>query len=134
VLIKPFDEAQLLRALTPKLARELVRPPGPSRLAQDAELLELLREELPLQLKELEDAFTRGDAVAARAAAHTLNGTAAFYQLAQLKAAASDMEEQLAASAFSGVVAGGLPRLRAALYETLGGIGGAKTAEPIEPA
>lgn len=123
VLIKPFDEAQLLRALTPTLARELTLIPGPSRLAQDAELLELLREELPLQLKDLEDAFARGDAIAARAAAHTLNGTAAFYQLTQLKAVASDMEQQLAASAFSGVTAGGLTRLRAALYETLGGIG-----------
>ncbi|WP_428312147.1 ATP-binding protein [Hydrocarboniphaga sp.] len=130
VLIKPFDEAQLLRALTPGMTRELVRPAaGPSRLAQDAELLELLREELPLQLKDLEDAFSRGDAVAARAAAHTLNGSAAFYKLTQLKAAASDMEEQLAASAFSGVVAGGLPRLRAALYETLGGMGATREAE-----
>ncbi|MDB5967909.1 MAG: response regulator [Hydrocarboniphaga sp.] len=129
VLIKPFDEAQLLRALTPRLARELLLPPGPSRLAQDAELLELLCEELPLQLKDLEDAFARGDAVAARAAAHTLNGSAAFYQLAQLKAAASDMEEQLAASAFSGVVAGGLPRLRAALHETLEVIGARTDSE-----
>lgn len=139
VLIKPFDEAQLLRALTPRLARERVPAPGSSRLAQDAELLELLREELPLQLKELEDAFARGDAVAARAAAHTINGSAAFYQLTQLKAAASDMEEQLAASAFSGVVAGGLLRLRAALHETLGGIGAAlgteakATAEDDQP-
>jgi two-component system sensor histidine kinase BarA len=132
VLIKPFDEAQLLRALTPRLARQMVITPGPSRLAEDAELLELLREELPLQLKDLEDAFARGDAVAARAAAHTLNGSAAFYKLTQLKAAAADMEEQLAASAFSGVVAGGLPRLRAALYETLGNISARTSTETAE--
>ncbi len=125
VLIKPFDENQLLRALTPELAREITGPAQPSRLAQDAELLRLLREELPLQFKELEDAFTRGDAIAARAAAHTLNGTAAFYQLHELKSAARNMEEQLAASAFAGVGTGGLARLKAALYETLGDIGSA---------
>ncbi|EIT70415.1 MULTISPECIES: ATP-binding protein [Hydrocarboniphaga] len=122
VLIKPFDENQLLRALTPELAHEVPSPARASRLAQDAELLRLLREELPLQLKELEDAFSRGDAIAARAAAHTLNGTAAFYQLHELKSAARDMEEQLAASAFAGVGAGGLARLRTALHDTLGTI------------
>lgn len=122
VLIKPFDENQLLRALTPELAEMQAVPVRTSRLAQDAELLRLLREELPLQLRDLEEAFVRGDAIAARAAAHTLNGTAAFYQLHELKSAAREMEEQLAASAFAGVEASSLARLRAALEETLGAI------------
>lgn len=130
VLIKPFDEAQLLRALDPDLAREHRGSGTAIRVAQDPELLALLREELPQQLRELEEAFARSDAIAARACAHTLNGTAAFYRLPALKAAASEMEIQLAASAFSGVGDGSLRRLRTAVLSSLAEI---STAEPTAP-
>jgi len=92
VLIKPFDEAQLLAALAP-----LVQKPShpAARLAQDPELLALLRTELPLQFAELEQAFAAGKLDAARDAAHTLRGTAAFYHLAQLRQTTAAVEEWL---------------------------------------
>lgn len=92
VLIKPFDDAQLLAALTPASQRGAH---AAARLAQDPELLALLQEELPLQLEDLERCFNAGKLDAAREAAHTLRGTAAFYHLAQLRQTASAVEEWL---------------------------------------
>lgn len=119
VLIKPFDEAQLLAALSPSSQRP---SHAAAKLAQDPELLALLKEELPLQFAELERCFTSGQLEPARDAAHTLRGTAAFYHLAQLRQTASEVEEWLrAADALEpGPVARrGLERIRAAVEETL---------------
>ncbi|MFC4253242.1 hybrid sensor histidine kinase/response regulator [Sinimarinibacterium flocculans] len=92
VLIKPFDERALLRKLDPALVGP---PPAAARLTADPELLALLREELPLQLRDLETAFDAHDLAAARDAAHTLRGTAAFYHLPTLRQTASALEEWL---------------------------------------
>jgi two-component system sensor histidine kinase BarA len=83
VLLKPFDGHELLRALAP----QLVAPPPPvsAMLTADPEMLILLREELPIQIRELEDALYQNNLVASRDAAHQLRGTAAFYHLATLK-------------------------------------------------
>ena len=83
VLLKPFDGSELLRALAP----QLVAPPPPvsAMLTADPEMLILLREELPIQIRELEDALFKNDLAASRDAAHQLRGTAAFYHLATLK-------------------------------------------------
>lgn len=92
VLIKPFDDAQLLAALAPTSQRVAH---AAAKLAQDPELLALLQEELPLQFDELERCFNAGQLDAARDAAHTLRGTAAFYHLAQLRQTTSAVEEWL---------------------------------------
>jgi two-component system, NarL family, sensor histidine kinase BarA len=92
VLIKPFDERALLRKLDPA---QLGPPPASVRLTADPELLSLLREELPKQLQDLEQAFGSRDLSAARDAAHTLRGTAAFYHLPTLRQTASALEEWL---------------------------------------
>lgn len=118
VLRKPFDESQLLRALTPG-APNADTTSAPLRLVGDPELVALLEEELPMLLAQMEEAFAVGDAVTARAAAHTLNGVAAFYHLASLKRLASEMEENLLGSAFRGLPPDTLPRLRTTIAETL---------------
>ncbi|MFT4046498.1 MAG: Hpt domain-containing protein [Solimonas sp.] len=119
MLIKPFDEAQLLAALAPMLER----PSYPAaRLTQDPELLALLREELPLQFTELQRAFTAGRLDQARDAAHTLRGTAAFYHLAQLRQTTAAIKDWLrsAESLKKGPAARReLDRVRRAVDETL---------------
>lgn len=85
VLLKPFDGRALQRALAPQLAAP--PPPVSAVLATDPEMQSLLREELPVQIAELEMALNRGDLGVARDAAHQLRGTAAFYHLAALKQA-----------------------------------------------
>ena len=60
--------------------------------------MELLLEELPLQIKELEDIYMRGERDAIRSAAHQIHGTAAFYKLAELRASARRVEQALAAA------------------------------------
>jgi two-component system sensor histidine kinase BarA len=92
ILIKPFDSQELLRILTPRSSANL--PPS-KKLTTDPELLQLLREELPLQLRDLEDALSKRELVAARDAAHQLHGTAAFYHLDALKSATVTMEQHL---------------------------------------
>ncbi len=92
VLLKPFDETQLLRTLAPvPVAAGRVT----AKLAADPELLALLRDELPLQLAELEQAMAALDLPAARDAAHTLRGTAAFYHLASLRQTTAALEDWL---------------------------------------
>ncbi|MES2491011.1 MAG: response regulator [Pseudomonadota bacterium] len=83
VLLKPFDGRELLRTLAP----QLVAPPPPvsAMLTADPEMLVLLREELPIQIRELEEALFKNDLTASRDAAHQLRGTAAFYHLTTLK-------------------------------------------------
>jgi len=95
ILLKPFDERQLLNALLPAPARQ----PAPSSrlLGKDPEMLALLREELPLQLAELDAAFTATSIDTAREAAHQLRGTAAFYHLGHLRDATNQLEERLRA-------------------------------------
>jgi two-component system sensor histidine kinase BarA len=56
-------------------------------LTADPEMLVLLREELPIQIRELEEALYKNDLAASRDAAHQLRGTAAFYHLTTLKQA-----------------------------------------------
>jgi len=92
VLIKPFDEEQLLRALVPV---PVAAARNAAKLAADPELLALLREELPLQFSDLETAIQTRNLEAARDAAHTLRGTAAFYHLASLRQTAATLESAL---------------------------------------
>ncbi len=92
ILIKPFGSAELLRMLATRIPNNL--PPS-KKLTTDPELLQLLREELPLQLRELEDALTRRELTAARDAAHQLRGTAAFYHLDELRTMTAAMEQHL---------------------------------------
>ncbi|MBI2383841.1 MAG: response regulator [Gammaproteobacteria bacterium] len=99
-LLKPFDQRQLLRALGPWLQLSASPPPSAvdptERLVTDPQLLALLTEELPAQLRELEEAYARADADAARSAAHQVHGTASFYRLRPLKLAAHRLEQHLA--------------------------------------
>ncbi|SFF61899.1 two-component system, NarL family, sensor histidine kinase BarA [Fontimonas thermophila] len=122
ILIKPFDEQTLRRHLDPP--RGSVQP-ATARLAADPELLALLREELPQQLRELERAFDHRDLAAAREAAHTLRGTAAFYHLASLRQTASALEEWLRRTSSLPVGAPNrreLDNVRRAVDETLAAI------------
>ena len=92
VLIKPFDENQLLRALVPV---PVAATRNAAKLAADPELLALLREELPQQFGQLQQAMQAQDLIAARDAAHTLRGTAAFYHLASLRQTTAALESWL---------------------------------------
>ncbi len=92
VLIKPFDEEQLLRVLAPV---PVAATRNAAKLAADPELLALLREELPLQFGDLERAIQARNLEAARDAAHTLRGTAAFYHLASLRQTTATLEAAL---------------------------------------
>ncbi len=99
-LLKPFDERQLLRLFTrraapPASAPAPAAPRIPDRLAQDKEMRALLREELPLQLRELEDAYASGEMQRLRDAGHQIHGTAAFYRLGSLKQAAAALERRI---------------------------------------
>ncbi|HEX4871421.1 MAG TPA: ATP-binding protein [Nevskiaceae bacterium] len=126
LLLKPFDEAALLRVLAPRASARADGPPGAAqRIARDPEMVALLAEELPAQLAELEQAWARGDAVAARAAAHTLNGTAAFYHLDRLRSVAAEIEAQLSSSLFGTLAPDTLGQLRAALEDSLADLQGA---------
>ncbi len=92
LLIKPFNETELLRALSgapPTTAAPAVR------LVADPELLALLSEELPKQYSDLEQALTAENLEQARDAAHTLRGTAAFYHLASLRQTTAALEAWL---------------------------------------
>ncbi len=98
LLSKPFDQEQLLRCLHPWLHHE--KPATPARqsgvkLVEDPELAAMMREELPKQLDELDSAFIDSDLVAARAAAHQLHGTAAFFHLEPLKSHVFLLEKRL---------------------------------------
>lgn len=93
ILLKPFDERQLLAALRPGDRQPLA--PSSQVLEQDPEMLQLLAEELPLQMDELDQTFERQDLPAARDAAHQLRGTAAFYHLSALSQCAAALEERL---------------------------------------
>ncbi len=94
VLLKPFDTTQLLRTCEPLLGRAMPSAPA-SPLSADENLRALLRDELPRQLQEVEAALGQPDRKVAREAIHTLHGTAAFYRLGTLKAAASSVEKTL---------------------------------------
>lgn len=92
LLIKPFDQAQFLRCVHPWLDAPLSKGAHTSqqagntpRLVDDPELAQMMSEELPQQLAELDQAFVAGDWESAREAAHQLHGTAAFFHLEPLK-------------------------------------------------
>ncbi|MGJ8670951.1 MAG: response regulator, partial [Oceanococcus sp.] len=100
LLIKPFDQAQFLRCIHPWLNSALNAPVNASessgaKLVNDPELAALMLEELPIQLQELDDAFVQGAWEAARAAAHQLHGTAAFFHLEPLKSHVFLLETRL---------------------------------------
>ncbi len=100
LLTKPFDQAQLLRCLHPWLHLEKPPQPAPKRpvsadLVRDPELAAMMQEELPKQLDELDAAFIDSDLEAARAAAHQLHGTAAFFHLEPLKSHVFLLEKRL---------------------------------------
>lgn len=100
VISKPFDARQLLRALSPWLRQRGGAADAPessdagidTRLLQDAELRQMLAEELPEQLAGIERSFADADRPGLREAAHALHGTAAFYHLHRLKAQAARVE------------------------------------------
>lgn len=118
ILLKPFDERQLLNALLP--GRQQPPPPSSQRLAEDPEMLQLLAEELPLQLEEVEVAFRSEDLAAAREAAHQLRGTAAFYHLGALRERGSELERRLRKVEHTDDAAAALAAVRAAVAEALG--------------
>lgn len=91
ILIKPFESRELWRLLKPQAGS---LPPS-KKLIADPQLLQLLREELPVQMRELEEALSKQQLAAAREAAHQLRGTAAFYHIESLKQSTSVMEQHL---------------------------------------
>jgi two-component system sensor histidine kinase BarA len=104
-LVKPFDAQGLWRTLQshlPMLAyaprsrrrRKDDRQPG-ARLAADPELSALLVEELPRQTEAIVASVRDADWQRAGAEIHTLNGTAAFYGLEDVRAAATALKERL---------------------------------------
>ncbi|RZO86727.1 MAG: response regulator [Oceanococcus sp.] len=100
LLTKPFDQAQLLRCLHPWLhAEKPVSQPAKrgtsAKLVHDPELAAMMQDELPKQLEELDVAFIESDLESARAAAHQLHGTAAFFHLEPLKSHVFLLEKRL---------------------------------------
>lgn len=132
ILLKPFDRLQLQQALHPKtpvtLAARTVSLQN--KLTQDRELLQLLQEELPQQLTELEAAWKTGDPKALRDAAHQLHGTAAFYHLTALKECCSLLERSIAQKSLPEELTEALDALRAAVRDTLNDIDQLLVTEP----
>lgn len=103
VLPKPFEARQLLRSLAPwlrqsasrKASSEAVVKGIDTKLLQDEELRQLLAEELPTQMAAIETCFAAADAPGLREACHALHGTAAFYQLHQIKREAAALEKRV---------------------------------------
>ena len=123
ILLKPFDERQLLRALAPTTPPHSA--PVSALLTEDPELLALLREELPQQFADLEQACSDNQLELARAAAHQLHGTAAFYHLSGLRQNTRSLEQSLnRASSVQGdaEVAQELHGVRTAVAEALAAI------------
>lgn len=86
VLIKPFDMDRLLHTLRHK--RHQSAPDSSATgtsLIDDPEMARLLRDELPQQWTQLDDAFIDGKLRPLRDAAHQLHGTAAFLHLQPLQ-------------------------------------------------
>lgn len=108
-LVKPFDAQVLWRTLhshLPMLAqappprrRKDDRRPAAARLVADPELSALLVEELPRQIEAVAVAVRAGDRRRANAEIHTLNGTAAFYGLDDVRAAATALKGRLGSGA-----------------------------------
>ncbi len=96
VLIKPFDENELLRRLSPAASGT---SPTATRLASDPEMLALLQDELPKQFADLEAAFSTHNLEHACDAAHTLRGTAAFYKMSRLRQTTTALETWLKSGA-----------------------------------
>ncbi|MEQ8798824.1 MAG: ATP-binding protein [Salinisphaeraceae bacterium] len=98
-LVKPFDAAALQRAMAPTdlIGEEAPRPAkrAAPALASDPALARLVGEELPRQLSAVEQALDAGEYEAACRDIHTLHGTAAFYALTSLQAAADVVERAL---------------------------------------
>ncbi len=120
ILLKPFDERQLLRALVP--ATTTTSAPVSTMLTEDPDLLALLREELPHQFAALETACAVNDLDLARESAHTVHGTAAFYHLTSLRQSTAALEHSLKrvqAIAGDPHIAEQLHAVRTAVAETL---------------
>jgi len=123
ILLKPFDERQLLRALSPAVAPG--EAPVSTKLTEDPDLLALLREELPQQFSEVEQACAANALERARDAAHQLHGTAAFYHLNSLRHSTATLEQGLKrASGIEGdaMIGEQLHAVRTAVAETLSDI------------
>ena len=100
LLLKPFDQTQFLRCIHPWLDTPLQgtdgeQKKGGAKLVDDPELAAMMLEELPQQLHELDHAFVQGNWEDARAAAHQLHGTAAFFHLEPLKSHVFLLETRL---------------------------------------
>lgn len=95
IMLKPFDALQLQRIAAPLLGAVNALDTPTALLIEDPDLRDLLRQELPQQLHELENALNGSDRALARDAAHQLHGTCAFYKFPQLKNAAADIESRL---------------------------------------
>lgn len=101
-LIKPFDDQALWRTLQPHLptlAYTQSRRRGDDErvvhLTADPELSALLVEELPRQTEAVAAAVHDADWQRAGAEIHTLNGTAAFYGLEDVRTAATAIKKRL---------------------------------------
>lgn len=101
-LIKPFHQAALLRHCRGLAAGDSAAsaPADAPGLSADPQLAELLAREIPAQLEAVEAALTHRDLAAAKREIHSLHGTAAFYALAGLKAAAHEVEQRLLADSW----------------------------------
>lgn len=141
VMSKPFDSRQLLRALAPWLRQRGAvathEDNGSSgidaRLLEDAELREMLIEELPGQLQTVEQCFAAGDAIGMREAAHALHGTAAFYHLHRVRGLAARVEKRLQQRGNAPIVTleirDDISQLRASIFDTLRHMRAAASAE-----
>ncbi len=100
VLVKPFDMDRLLRVLRQRRDQTTAAREGERRsqvsLLNDPEMANLLRDELPQQWQELDNAFIAGQLKAVRDAAHQLHGTAAFLHLQPLQNNLAQFERFLA--------------------------------------
>ncbi|MEK6805544.1 MAG: ATP-binding protein [Pseudomonadota bacterium] len=117
VLLKPFDALQLQATAAPLLNQPVSTDSPAMTLVEDRELRALLRQELPLQLQNLEAALASKDPAQARDAAHQLHGSCSFYQLPDLKRAAAAVEIRLAQGEWPNTAE--LSALRAAGERTL---------------
>ncbi len=100
LLLKPFDETQLLHCLAPWLHEDAETTSTASgslaeKLLDDPQLRQMILDELPRQLDDLDRGFMHGDLEKTRTATHQLHGTAAFFHLDPLSQRTGILEKRL---------------------------------------
>jgi two-component system, NarL family, sensor histidine kinase BarA len=120
-LLKPVDEMVLAAALlevidtTQSRARTIDEPPKESKMAIEnlrPEILKMLRQDLPNQLRAISTAWSLDDTVNLKEALHMLHGTAAMCKFSKLESYCLTMETNLLGKKSMESISSVMPKLK----------------------